>query len=42
MARLKQRGYADKYCHLGEPVHLLAVEFSLPTRSVVGLEVEPA
>ena len=42
MAQLKQRGYADKYRHLGEPVHLVAVEFSAETRNVVGFEAEPA
>ena len=42
MAQLKQRGYADKYRHFGEPVHLVAVEFSAATRNVVGFEAEPA
>ena len=42
MAQLKQRGYADKYRDLGEPVHLVAVEFSAATRNVVGFEAEPA
>ena len=42
MAQLKQRGYADRYRHLGEPVHLVAVEFSAATRNVVGFEAEPA
>ena len=30
MVQLKERGYADKYRHLSEPVHLVAVEFSTP------------
>ena len=34
MAQLKERGYADKYRHLGEPIHLVAVEFSTETRNV--------
>ena len=42
MAQLKERGYADKYRHLGEPIHLVAVEFSAETRNVVGFEVELA
>ena len=40
MAQLKERGYADKYRGLGEPIHLIAVEFSKDTRNVVAFEVE--
>ncbi|MDE0126928.1 MAG: PD-(D/E)XK nuclease domain-containing protein [Bryobacterales bacterium] len=42
MAQLKGRGYAEKYRHLGEPVHLIGLEFSTKTRNVVVFEVEPA
>ena len=28
MAQLRSRGYADKYRHLDQPIHLIAVEFS--------------
>ena len=42
MAQLKERGYADKYRHFGEPVHLVAVEFSAETRNVAGFEAELA
>ena len=42
MAQLKERGYADKYRHLGEPVHLVAVEFSAKERNVAGFEAELA
>ena len=42
MAQLMERGYADKYRHLGEPVHLVAVEFSEATRNVAGFEAELA
>ena len=42
MAQLKERGYAEKYRHLGEPVHLMGFEFSTDTRNLVGFEVEPA
>ena len=34
MAQLKARGYAEKYLHLGVPVHLVGVEFSMKTRNV--------
>ena len=40
MAQLKERGYADKYRGKGEPIHLVAVEFSRDTRNVVAFEVE--
>ena len=42
MAQLRERGYADKYRHLGEPIHLVAVEFSAETRSVARFETELA
>ena len=42
MAQLKERGYADKYRHLGEPVHLVAVEFSAKTRNIAGFETARA
>ena len=38
MAQLKQKRYADKYRDLGEPIHLIAVEFSRETRNLVGFE----
>ena len=41
MAQLKEKRYADKYQGLGEPIHLIAVEFSKDTRNVVTFEVEP-
>ena len=40
MEQLKTRRYADKYRGAGEPIHLVAVEFSRDTRNVVGFEVE--
>ena len=40
MAQLKERGYADKYRHLGQPIHLVAVEFSQEDRNLVAFEVE--
>ena len=38
MAQLRERGYADKYLHLGQPVHLVGVEFSAETRNLSGFE----
>ena len=42
MAQLRERGYAEKYRHLGEPIHLVGVEFSRKARNVVGFEVARA
>ena len=42
MAQLRERRYADKYRARGEPIHLIAVEFSADERNVVGFEVETA
>lgn len=38
--QIKDRGYADKYRALGQPIHLIGVEFSKDARAVVGFEVE--
>ena len=40
MAQLKARGYADKYRDLGQPIHLIGVEFSRETRNIAAFEVE--
>ncbi|MDE0105666.1 MAG: AAA family ATPase, partial [Bryobacterales bacterium] len=40
MAQLKARGYADRYRALGEPIHLVAVEFSPEKRNLTGFETE--
>ncbi len=42
MAQLRERRYADKYRRFGEPIHLVAMEFSKETRNVTGFEVERA
>ena len=42
MAQLKGRRYADKYRHLGQPIHLVAVEFSKDARNLAAFEVERA
>ena len=39
MERLRERRYVEKYRHLGESAHLIAVEFSRETRNLVGFEV---
>ena len=40
MAQLKEKRYADKYRALGEPIHLVAVEFSKDARNLTAFEVE--
>ncbi len=40
LQQIKDRGYADKYRAAGEPIHLIGVEFSRESRTVVGFEVE--
>ena len=40
MKQLEERRYAEKYRHLGEPIHLIGVEFSRETLNLVGFEVE--
>ena len=42
LAQLKARGYADKYRALGEPIHLVAVEFSSATRNLARFDHEIA
>ena len=39
LQQLQDKGYADKYRARGEPIHLIGVEFSKESRSVVGFEV---
>ncbi len=40
LQQIKDNGYADKYQGLGQPVHLIGVEFSKASRNVVGFEVQ--
>ena len=40
IAQLKARCYADKYRALGQPIHLIGVEFSRDTRNVSAFDVE--
>ena len=42
MAQLREKGYADKYRHLSEPIHLIAVEFSREERNLAAFAVERA
>lgn len=37
--QIRERGYAEKYRARGELIHLIGVEFSRESRSVVGFEV---
>ena len=40
LAQLKERRYADKYRALGQPIHLIGVEFSKDERNIAALDVE--
>jgi hypothetical protein len=40
LQQLKDKGYAEKYRALGQPIHLIGVEFSRASRNVVRFEVE--
>jgi hypothetical protein len=40
LQQIHDKGYADKYQASGQPIHLVGVEFSKLSRSVVGFEVE--
>ncbi|MDE0190678.1 MAG: ATP-binding protein [Gammaproteobacteria bacterium] len=42
IAQLRERGYADKYRHLGVPIHLIGVEFSRSERNLAAFDVETA
>ena len=42
MAQLKERRYAEKYRGLGQPIWLVAVEFSRDARNLASFEVERA
>ena len=42
LAQLKEKGYADKYRRLGEPIHLIGVEFSRTDRNIAAFTVERA
>ena len=39
LAQLQEKGYADKYRYLGQPIHLVGVEFGKETRNIVAFDV---
>ena len=39
LEQLKQKGYAGKYRHLNQPIHLIGVEFSRDSRNILAFEV---
>ena len=42
LAQIKNKGYAEKYRHLGQPIHLIGVEFSKTERNIAAFKVERA
>ncbi len=42
LAQIRERGYADKYRHLGVPIRLIGMEFGRKERNIVGFEFETA
>ena len=40
LTQLKQKGYADKYRHLGQPIHLIGIEFNSNSRDISSFQVE--
>ena len=40
LAQIRERGYADKYRHLGVPIRLIGMEFGREERNIVGFEFE--
>jgi hypothetical protein len=40
LAQIKEKGYADKYHSLHQPIHLIGIEFSRKTRNLAGFAVE--
>ena len=42
LAQLQERRYADKYRDLGQPIHLIGVEFSRDERNIAAFDVEQA
>jgi hypothetical protein len=42
LRQIREKGYADKYRALDQPIHSIGVEFSKKARNVVGFEVERA
>ena len=42
LAQLREKRYADRYRHLGQPIHLIGVEFSRAERNVAAFAVDRA
>ena len=42
LAQLREQDYAAKYRGLGEPIHLIGIEFSTATRNIAAFETAPA
>ncbi len=42
LQQLRDKQYADKFRHLGRPIHLIGVEFSNSERNIVAFDVEQA
>ena len=42
LAQLREKRYADRYRRLGQPIHLIGVEFSRAERNVAAFEVDRA
>lgn len=42
LKQLREKKYADKFRHLGLPIHLIGVEFSNKERNIVAFDVEQA
>ena len=42
LAQLREKRYADRYRHLGQPIHLIGVEFSRAERNVASFAVDRA
>lgn len=40
LQQLKDKGYAEKYRSKGQPIHLIGVEFSRESRTIVGFDTE--
>ncbi len=40
LAQIKEKRYADKYRGLGQPIHLIGIEFNARERNISGFEVE--
>ena len=40
LQQLKDKGYAEKYRSKGQPIHLIGVEFSRESRTIVAFDTE--